>query len=266
MFANNYSEISAIFSDMYEGNINNLKAKEKIREIFQGILDEDYQNNEYVELRIINTYLEDNLYTKDVENAEAPALLHWNVRITQLCNVSECNLHNTLVKNELRSIGEFELPPIPENVTETIQSVLIEQVISSYSLQKCDLCGEILHTTLTTITLPYVIKLRYPVIESHNNHLYRMQYIDKSLILDSTTYDLVGVVYGDDEHFLCRYILNDNIYEADGMHLHELKVPRIKRFSAESVFITNNYEKGMPVKIKGTSQTPAELYYMKTCL
>ena len=121
MFANNYSEISAIFSDMYEGNINNLKAKELIREIFQGILDEDYQNNGYVELRIINTYLEDNLYTKNVENAEAPALLHWNIRITQLCSVPGCNLHNTLVKNELRSIGEFELPPIPDNVTETIQ-------------------------------------------------------------------------------------------------------------------------------------------------
>ena len=93
-----------------------------------------------------------------------------------------------------------------------------------------------------------------------------MQYIDKSLILEGTTYDLVGVVYGDDGHFLFRYILNDNIYEADGMHLHELKVPRIRRFSAESVYITNNYEKGMPVKIKGTSQTPVELYYMKTSL
>ena len=266
MFAKNYSEISAIFSDMYEGSINNLKAKELIREIFQGILDEDYQNNGYVELRIINTYLEDNLYTKNVENAEAPALLHWNIRITQLCSVPGCNLHNTLVKNELRSIGEFELPPIPDNVTETIQSVLIEQVISSYSLQKCDLCDKILRTTITTITLPYVIKLRYPVIQSHNSHLYRMQYIDKSLILDGTTYDLVGVVYGDNEHFLFRYILNDNIYEADGMHLHELKAPRIRRFSAESVYITNNYEKGMPVKIKGTNQTPAELYYIKTCL
>ena len=44
MFANNYTEISAIFSEMYEGNINNLEAKENIREIFQGTLDEDYQN------------------------------------------------------------------------------------------------------------------------------------------------------------------------------------------------------------------------------
>lgn len=49
MFANNCTKISAIFSEMYAGNINNLKAKENIREIFQGILDEDYQNIGFVE-------------------------------------------------------------------------------------------------------------------------------------------------------------------------------------------------------------------------
>ena len=48
-----------------------------------------------------------------------------------------------------------------------------------------------------------------------------MQYLDKSLTLEVTKYD---------EHFTFRYILDDNIYEADGMHLHELKVPRILRF------------------------------------
>ena len=49
-------------------------------------------------LRIINTYLEDNLYTKNVENSEAPALLHWNIRITQRCKVTGCDLYNTLIK------------------------------------------------------------------------------------------------------------------------------------------------------------------------
>ena len=131
IFTNNYTAISAIFSEMYEGNTNNLVAKEKIREIFQGVLDENYQNNEFVELRIVNTYLEDQLYTKDVVNTEAPALLHWNIRITQLCKVSGCNLHNIVIKNELRSVGEFELPPTPHNITNTIQSVLIEEVTSS---------------------------------------------------------------------------------------------------------------------------------------
>ena len=266
MFANNYTEISAIFSEMYEGTINNLEAKENIREIFQGILDKNYQNYDFVELRIINTYLEDNLYTKSVENIEAPALLHWNVRIRQLCKETGCDLHNTLIKNELRSIGEFELPPTPEHVTETIQDVLTEEVASSYSLQCCDLCELKLQTTIITVTLPYVIKLRYPVIGDHNKHLYKMQFIDKSLILDGTKYDLVSVVYGDNRHFLCRYILGDNIYEADGLHFHELKVPKILRFSAESVYITNNYEKGMPVKIRGTTKTPVEIYYMKTPL
>ena len=53
---------------MYEGNINNLRAKEKLRKILQRILDEDYQNNEFVESRIVNTYLEDQLYTKNEEN------------------------------------------------------------------------------------------------------------------------------------------------------------------------------------------------------
>ena len=266
MFANNYTEISAIFSEMYEGTINNLEAKENIREIFQGILDQDYQNYDFVELQIINTYLEDNLYTKSVENSEAPALLHWNIRIKQLCKVTGCDLHNTLIKNELRSIGEFELPPTPEHVTETIQNVLTEQVTTSYSLQCCDLCKLKLYTTIITVTLPYVIKLRYPVIGPHNKQLYKMQYIDKTLTLDSTKYDLVSVVYGDNQHFIVRYILGDNIYEADGMHFHELKEPKILRFSAESVYITNNYEKGMPVKIKGTSKTPVEIYYMQTPL
>ena len=135
---------------MYEGNINNLRAKEKLRKILQRMLDEDYQNNEFVESRIVNTYLEDQLYTKNEENKEAPALLQWNIRITQLCKVTGCNLCNTLLKNELRRIGKFELPPTPDNITEIIQSVLMEQVASSYSLQKCDICREILDTTLTT--------------------------------------------------------------------------------------------------------------------
>ena len=210
MFANSYSEISAISSEMYQGNINNFVAKEKIREIFQGVLDEDYQNNEFVELRVMNTYLEDQLYT-NVVNTEAPALLHWNIKITQLCKVSGCNLHNIVVKNELRSVGEFELPPIPYNITNTIQSVLIEEVTSSYSLQTCDLCRVILDTTITTVTLPHVIKLRYPVIQFYNNLLYKRQCIDKSLVLENTKYDIVGAIYGDDEHFFFRYILGDNI-------------------------------------------------------
>ena len=155
---------------------------------------------------MINTYLEDQLCTK-----KDPALLHWNIRITQLCKVTECNLCNTLVKNELRSIGEFELPPTPGNITEIIQSVLIEQVVSSYSLQKCDICREILDTTLTTMTLPYVIKLRYPFIEAHNKLLYKVQYLDKPLVLEKTKYDIVGAVYGDGQHFVFRYILGDNI-------------------------------------------------------
>ena len=227
MFTNNYSGISAIFSEMYEGNINNLVAKDKKREIFQGVLDEDYQNNEFVELRIMNTYLEDQLYTKDVANTEAPALLHWNIQITQLCKVSGCNLHKIVVKNELRSVGEYELPPIPYNIANTIQSVLIEQVTSSYSLQKCDLCREILDTTVTTVTLPHVIKLCYPLIKSHNNLLYKLQYIDESLVLENTKYDIVGAIYGDDEHFFFRYILGDNIYEADGRNLESTQSSKI---------------------------------------
>ena len=49
IFANKQREISEIFSEMYEGNMSNLQAKSKIREIFQGILDINYQNNGFVE-------------------------------------------------------------------------------------------------------------------------------------------------------------------------------------------------------------------------
>lgn len=77
----------------------------------------------------------------------------------------------------------------------------MEQVTSSYSFQKCDLCREILDTTLTTITLPHVIKLRYQVTKSHNRLLYKLQYIDKSLVLEDTKYDIVRAIYGDGELF-----------------------------------------------------------------
>ena len=84
--------------------------------------------------------------------------------------------------------------------------------------------------------------------------------------MENIKHDIVGAIYGDNEHFLFRYILGDNIYEADGRNLHELKVPIITRFSAESIYITNNYAKGMPVKIRGTTKTPVEIDYMKTPL
>lgn len=65
------------------------------------------------------------------------------------------------------------------------------------------------------------------VVDSSLHLEKKLQYLDKSLILERTKYDIVGAVYGDDEHFTFRHILGDNIYEADGMHLHELKVPEI---------------------------------------
>ena len=47
------------------------------------------------------------------------------------------------------------------------------------------------------------------------------------------------------------------------MHMHQLQVPGKIRHSAESIYITNDYDKGMPVKIRGTQLAPVEIYYIR---
>jgi hypothetical protein len=82
-------------------------------------------------------------------------------------------------------------------------------------------------------------------------------------MLENTKYNIVGAIYEDDEHFMFRYVFDDMIYEADGMHMHQLQVPGEIRHSAESIYITNDYDKGMPVKIKNTQLVPVEIYYIR---
>ena len=174
-----------------------------------------------------------------------------------------CGLHDTIVGAKLSHVGEFELLPTPSKVTFHIQDAFMESVTCAYANQTCDECKVCVHSTIETNSLPHVIKIRFPTINKNNRTKYKITRIDKFLMLENTKYNIVGAIYGDDEHFMFRYVFDDMIYEADGMHMHQLQVPGEIRHSAESIYITNDYDKGMPVKIKNTQLVPVEIYYIR---
>ena len=263
IFGREYPEFNELFIEMYEGQLDNIQAKEKVRRIFQGVLNSNYQSGLFIELPTINNHIDEELYDQNNHTLRHPALLHWGITVKQKCMNTACDLHDTIVGEKLSRVGEFELLPTPSKVTFHIQDAFMESVTCAYAYQTCDECRVIVHSTVETNSLPHVIKIRFPTINKDNRTKYKITGIDKFLMLENTKYNIVGAIYGDDGHFMFRYVFDDMIYEADGMHMHQLQVPGEIRHSAESIYIINDDDKGMPVKIRGTQLAPVEIYHIR---
>ena len=263
IFEREYPEFNELFIEMFEGQLDNIQAKEKVRRIFQGVLNSNYQSGLFIELPTINNHIDEELYDQNNHTLRHPSLLYWRITVNQKCVNTACGLHDTIVGAKLSHVGEFELLPTPSKVTFHIQDAFMESVTCAYANQTCDECKVCVHSTIETNSLPHVIKIRFPTINKNNRTKYKITRIDKFLMLENTKYNIVGAIYGDDEHFMFRYVFDDMIYEADGMHMHQLQVPGEIRHSAESIYITNDYDKGMPVKIKNTQLVPVEIYYIR---
>lgn len=54
IFEREYPEFNELFIEMFEGQLDNIQAKEKVRRIFQGVLNSNYQSGLFIELPTIN--------------------------------------------------------------------------------------------------------------------------------------------------------------------------------------------------------------------
>ena len=108
IFAREYPEFNELFIEMYEGQLDNIQAKEKVRCIFQGVLNSNYQSWLFIELPTINNRIDEELYDQNNHTLRHPALLHWRITVKQKCMNTACGLHDTIVGEKLSHVGEFE--------------------------------------------------------------------------------------------------------------------------------------------------------------
>jgi hypothetical protein len=69
------------------------------------------------------------------------------------------------------------------------------------------------------------------------------------IVLNNKMTDIVGAVYGDNNHFIFRYVCDGNVYEADGMLQHTLSTKDVVIRVAQSVLIDEPYELAMAGRI-----------------
>jgi hypothetical protein len=82
----------------------------------------------------------------------------------------------------------------------------------------------------------------FPYILNANRHLDIPNFLEKEITTDGTCCDIVGAVYGDDNHFLFRYCHNGKIYEADGIVEHPTSNHHREITAASSKEIHGQYE------------------------
>ena len=79
-------------------------------------------------------------------------------------------------------------------------------VNESYNNMKCDICKSIVELKLTTNVQPENITVSIPKMNRSSSPYYKIGQLDMTVILNDIKYDLLCATYGDDLHFISRYI------------------------------------------------------------
>lgn len=259
IFKNEYQEIYNIFTNFYEGIIDNMEAKTQIRFIFNGITDVDYMNKDYVVCSIFQSHIEKFLYKKYNTVQNTTSIFHWEYSIELRC---KCEQIQNL---EGFRIDRHNCGQAPDIIYTSIQMIIDNLTSEGFAAMTCETCEHQYTSKTITHIQPHVITISMAQRTIHNKNNYNIQNLDKSIILNGIEYEISNAIYGNSNHFVCRYIYDENIYEADGMQKHELSNKDKDLFAAESKYISNNYAKDMNVTIsrgRGFKEL-VDVYYIR---
>ena len=261
MFEYEYGSLAKIFKNFHEGITNNIEAKTEIRELLENIENPIYKEKKYLSVDMLQSHIEKKIYREIEDETEKTSIFHWDYELQYSC--ATCNK----VRGGLfRSQNIFYCCTDSDHTFTSFQQILDESIKSQIISILCITCEATLKGHDKTSKYPHVLILNMPIIT--NRRMFKVRGIDRSVIFKDIEYELLAAVYGDDSHFVCRYVFGDNIHEADGMREYKLGDGSNRLYAAESEFVSNDFVKDMNLTIhsklpKRKMKQVCEIYYIR---
>lgn len=261
IFENEYKSLADIFKKFHEGITNNIEAKTEIRKLLENIENPIYKEKGYLSIDILQSHIEQQIY-KEIEYETANiSIFHWNYDLYYSCVTC-----NTVKTGHKRSQNIFYCGTDSDYTYTSFQEILDASIRNSELTLKCQKCEGNYKCYSKTTKYPHVLILNMPIIT--NRRMYKVKSIDRSIIFKDVEYELLAVVYGDDSHFVCRYVFGEDIYEADGMREYKLGDGSYRYHAAESEFVSKDNEKVMNLTMhnkipKRKIKQVCEIYYIR---
>lgn len=260
-FEYEYESIAKILKKFHEGITNNIEAKTEIRQLLEDIENPIYKEKKYLSVDILQEHIEKKIYRKIECETEKTSIFHWNYELLYSCETC-----NTVRGGLLRSPNIFYCGTDSDYTFTSFQEILDGSIKCQGVSLPCPKCEGNLKCFDKTSQYPHVLILNMPIIT--NRRMYKVRSIDRSIIFKDVEYELLAAVYGDDSHFVCRYVFGDNIYEADGMREYKLGDSSNSLHAAESEFVSNDFVKDMNLTIQNKlprqkMKQVCEIYYIR---
>ena len=220
LFREEFPKIIAVFDELYERKIHNIKAKEKLRDLLE-INDGRWKRRESVEVLLITDFLKNNLSAIHTNGEES--LLQWVFKVHWLCEpcgTQTCQKHaygNYINTDQIHKRDNIAF--MPRSSKFTVHDSIGHFLSDTVRNRSCDKCMLPCTIFRETIIHPYILHLSYPFL-GKGVKVDLPHFVDEELLIEEVVYDLVGVIYGDGFHFVFRFLKDGKVYEADGMQQH----------------------------------------------
>lgn len=262
LFHDEYELLINIFKNMHDGETNNLEAKTEIRKLFESCDDSTYTNKGHMTIDVVQMFLKNTIYKRYEGTNANKSIFHWYYDLTCCCEV--CGIQKRGLK---RIINIFHTGVEYDSIYSSIQEAVDGCIRQDDPHLICPVCTQLYKCQRITTVQPHVITLTVPILNTSNAGNYKMKSIDRTVTFNDIEYELLAAVYGDDTHFVCRYVFDDKIYEADGLQEYKLGDETYKLHAAESIFISNDFFQDMNIIInkklaKRYHKQVANIYYI----
>jgi hypothetical protein len=263
-FADEYPKIHSIFHDLHNGLITNIAAKDLFELMFD-IDDENYKHRHHVETELVHKFIQNHLRVDLIDHDDST--FNWIYTSDQICPNCDKNLESK--PGFMHTQHCLKLPDVCTTSSPTVQKS-INDIFSDINFLICESCNVNGAMVLETIKYPNVLHIVYaPPLKNCLAHT--PLFLQQEIILNNEIYDIVGAVYGDNTHFIFRYLCNGKVYEADGMGQHTMSTRDDVKRVAQSVLIDEQYELAMAgrigckmrKKIKVGGKQVVDVFYIK---
>ena len=207
--ADQYPKVYEVFEEVYSGNMHNVAAKELLFSLFH-VDNINWKRHNFVQTELTFGYLKTVLFVPPSNINDS--LFTWRFEITWHCpSCEKCigapNYHS------MNEIGFFN-QGCTSSVDDTIQKILNESVMKKF----CHTCIVRLAIRRRTFAYPTVLHLCYFTGAHEGNGVAELPaFLDREIQFDGIQYTLVGATYGNGSHFIFRYVIGSEVFEADGL-------------------------------------------------
>ena len=207
---------------------------------------------------------------KNIDDCDKQCLYSRSDSTSQHCNNPNCTATNTLL-TVITGVEDFTLY-VPVNQTPfgvesshiqtLINSQWTSQMLHGHPVQLCSTCNSTSTIVRRCHTHPVILNVSIGAQYLTPFQL-EILVINKLLYFDNVCYTLSSVIYGDEFHFITRYIFDGRAYQGDGMRTLMIMGNFYQRSDCIELPNSSN-DKPFPGKIPMTNYHICHVHYIRT--